>query len=95
MKTFCKSDGWLFATLFYFQNRKLKLSSLIEIGNVLNHAIFELDQINGGLSRLEIEEFIQFKNGCCSFTPKGKLFYKAHRKRFESCSPSCGGRLGS
>lgn len=87
LKTFSNSDGWLFASLLYVQRRKLNLSHLIMVGNTLNHAIFSLEQINGGLSRLENEDYICFKKDRLFVTQKGKQFYKTHKKCFELCIP--------
>lgn len=88
MRTFFKSsDGWLFSTLMCLDKRKLNLSALISVGDTLNHSIFTLDQINGGLSRLESEGFIAFKGNRMFLTTKGKQFHKTHKKRFELCIP--------
>ena len=83
---FHKSDGWLFYTLLCHGSfHKLKLSNLISIGSTLNHAVFTLEQINGGMSRLEQDGFIELKNDRVYLTKKGKLFYKVHKKRGELC----------
>ena len=84
-KYFQESDGWLFATLNCFGLRKLKLDTIISIGNTLNHAVFTLDQINEGLSRLEGDGFIEIRNSRIKFTPKGKNFIKSNKKNFEPC----------
>ena len=87
MKKFRSSDGWLFCTLKCHHKKKLSLLSLISTGDTLNHAIFDLEEINGGLSRLENEGFVALKNNRIFITPKGKEFHKAHRKKFELCIP--------
>ena len=87
LETFLSSDGWLFVSLLYFQRRKIRLPHLIMVGNTLNHAVFSLEQINGGMSRLENEDYISFRKERLFVTQKGKQFYKTHKKRFELCIP--------
>ena len=82
---FQASDGWLFSTMLSFHRRKLSLSKLIVLGNLLNHCIFTLDQINDGLSRLESEGYISFEDKRVFLTPKAKEFHTANKKRFEPC----------
>ena len=85
MKYFQSSDGWLFCTLRCLHKKRLSLGSLISIGDTLNHAIFELEEINGGLSRLENEGFFSLKNNRVYITTKGKKFHKQHKKLFDLC----------
>ena len=84
-QNFASSDGWLFATLKILENGPLKLKHIISIGDTLNHAIFTLDEINEGLSRLESEQFIQIGKGKVYFTDKAKAFIKNNRVKFEGC----------
>ncbi|MDE7394796.1 MAG: hypothetical protein K2M95_01585 [Clostridiales bacterium] len=83
-ENFRSSDGWLFACL---SNGKLDLYHIISTGDTLNHAIFKLDEINDGLSRLESEGFIEIIGSKLKLTKKAKLFIKNHHKRFELCIP--------
>ena len=82
---FQASDGWLFFTLLSLHRRRLSLAHIIVLGNLSNHAIFTLAQINGGLSRLEREGYILFENGRMFLTPKAKAFHKANKKVGEPC----------
>lgn len=84
-KYFEASDGWLFATLKCMGKGNLKLKNILSIGDSLNHAIFTLDEINNGLSRLESEEFIIVDNLKFHFTKKAKDFIKSNSKKFELC----------
>lgn len=81
---FESSDGWLFATLLCLKNKVL-LKDIISIGNMLNHAIFSLEQINNGLSRLESEDFIEIEKPYIYKKDKAKMFVKKNKVRFESC----------
>lgn len=84
-KYFEKSDGWLFATLKHFSRwEKITLYKIISIGDMINHAIFTLSQINDGLSRLESAKYIVFENCKIKFTIKAKNFIQSHHKRFET-----------
>ena len=78
------SDGWLLASV---GSGKLNLYHIISNGDMLNHAILRLDEINDGLSRLECEGFIEIVESKLEYTKKGNLFFKTHRKRFELCIP--------
>ena len=85
-KYFKKSDGWLFATLKYFRKwEKINIYKIISTGNMINHAIFTLNEINDGLSRLISENYIELKNNYVKITMKGKNFIKSHQKNFELC----------
>ena len=50
------SDGWLLASV---GSGKLNLYHIISNGDMLNHAILRLDEINDCLSRLECEGYIE------------------------------------
>lgn len=78
---FESSDGWLFATIQ--GSKKLSLFNIISSGDMLNHAIFNLDEINDGLSRLESEDYIEIKGSCVQVKDKSKLFIKNHKIRSE------------
>ena len=77
---FTESDGWLFYTLYGF--RKLKLYDLISSGDYLMRAIFTLEEINQGLSRLVSEEFLEIKDRRLFWKPKAKQLHKVHTKFF-------------
>ena len=77
---FTESDCWLFYTLHC--HRKLKIYDLIRSGDYLMRAIFTLEEINQGLSRLVSEEFLEIKNQHLFWTPKAKQLLKAHTKLF-------------
>ena len=77
---FTESDGWLFYTLHCL--RKIKLYHIISGGDYLNRAIFSLEEINQGLSRLVSEEFLEIKKQRIIWKPKGKQLLKAHTKFF-------------
>lgn len=81
---FTNIDGWLFATLKLMNKRKLKLNSILTTGDILNHSVFSLEEINNGLSRLESEGFIEFINNKMILTGKAKNFIKSNHRSFES-----------
>lgn len=80
-QTFDISDGWLLSTLI-ISGKKSTLKDIVLIGNAVNHAIFTLGKINDGLSRLESEGYIVFKNSVY-LSDKAKTFDKKNKKRFE------------
>ncbi|MDE6660322.1 MAG: hypothetical protein K2J93_00675 [Anaeroplasmataceae bacterium] len=77
---FTESDGWLFYTLYGL--KKLKLYHLISSGDYLMRAIFTLEEINQGLSRLVSEEFLEIKEKRLIWKPKSKQLIKANTKFF-------------
>ena len=85
-KYFEKSDAGLFATVKLMNKRKLLLKNLLRMGDTLNHAIFTLEQINNGLSRLESENYIEFVGNKIYITEKAKRLINSNRKGiFEPC----------
>lgn len=83
---FEKSDGWLFSTLKCFrENEKITLYKIISIGDTINHAIFTLNEINEGLSRLISDNYIELENDHVKITMKGQKFIKFNRKKHELC----------
>ena len=84
---FKHSDGWVFWCL---GNGKLSINYLycmIMRGDYVNRAIFNLDEINDGMSRLESEGYFEIINNKVKLTKKAKAFKKEHHIRFELCIP--------
>lgn len=55
------SDGWVFITLFQYDSewKKVDLTNMIAQGDMLNHAIFTLDELSNGFRKLQIKELIK------------------------------------
>lgn len=46
------ADGWLFvAVMMAAHSQDPRLTDIIEVGDAINHAIFSLDELNGGFGR--------------------------------------------
>jgi hypothetical protein len=58
-----RSDGWVYASI----TNGCNLDSIISYGDVINHSIFNYDELNSGLNRLLTNELIVIDK---------KLFYK-------------------
>ena len=77
MEKFKPSDGWLFATLMRWSNYSLK--DVISTGYAKNHSIFNLDEINDGLSRLIAFGFASITGKKVKATAEAKQFFAQHK----------------
>ena len=65
------SDAWLLlAVLFASQEKAAPLDQIIAAGDYINHAIFNPDELEGGLSRLLAGKFIRERQGKFTVTKK-------------------------
>jgi len=76
---FEKSDGWL---LYSFSSKFSDLRSIISTGDQCNHAIFNYDELNGGLLRLIQHGFAEESMGKFRITKKGRSFVRKIRFPF-------------
>jgi len=83
MAKFHSSDGWLFVSLRLKGNNTLK--EVISAGDILNHAIFSLEEINAGLSRLNASGLVKIENKNIIVTSEGALFFSQNNNADEGC----------
>lgn len=83
MNRFEHSDGWLLVSILYCA-KKANLDDIIAKGDMINHAIFTLKEINEGLSRLVNEGFIEVNDKKIILTREAKTFDKKNKKLFEN-----------
>jgi hypothetical protein len=80
---FLWSDAWLVMAICYAGPRGsvASLESIIGVGDGINHAIFTLSELNGGLSRLQRAGLITVCENGFSMTPAGeKLVIPSSKK---------------
>ncbi len=66
------SDPWLLLAIVYAYHQKdSSLSNIIGNGDLINHAIFSLQELQGGISRLINSEYVFEKGG--QFLPTDKI----------------------
>lgn len=76
------SDAWLLLAVIYAGNEGANLERIIEVGDGIEHAIFNPDELESGLARLTSGGYINEKNGIFSATPKVlKAFLKTTSPR--------------
>lgn len=64
------SDAWLLLAIVYAGRGKATLEKIIAVGDGIEHAIFNADELESGLARLTAGGFIREKNGVFSATTK-------------------------
>ena len=64
------SDAWLLLAVIYAGNEGANLERIIEVGDGIEHAIFNPDELESGLARLTSSGYIKEKNGVFHATPK-------------------------
>jgi hypothetical protein len=64
------SDAWLLLAVIYAGNEGANLERIIEVGNGIEHAIFNPDELESGLARLTSSGYIKEKNGVFYATPR-------------------------
>ena len=69
------SDAWILLAIVYAGNKGATLERIIAVGDAINHAIFEPNELESGLARLTLGGFIKEKNGVFSTTAKVKKAY--------------------
>jgi len=68
IKKFNWSDAWLLLAIVYASNGKpgATLEKIIALGDAINHAVFNADELESGLRRLTSGKYIKEENGCFS-----------------------------
>jgi hypothetical protein len=67
------SDAWLLSAIYGATlGGDPTLSRVIGTGDFVNHAIFTLAELNGGLSRLQKNDYIHIQDGMYRLTRKGE-----------------------
>ena len=69
------SDAWLLLAVIYAGPGGANLEKIVAVGDVINHAIFNPDELESGLARLTFGGYITEKNGVFSATSKVKRAY--------------------
>ena len=69
------SDAWILLAIVYAGDKGATLERIISVGDGINHAIFEPNELESGLARLTSGGFIKEKNGVFSATVKVKRAY--------------------
>lgn len=83
LSTFEISDMWLLLSIG-FSKKGSALAAIIKTGDYLNHAIFTLDELNYGMSKLIFNGYVKKQKEHFLTTPKAKSFYKTYKKIFEN-----------
>ena len=68
------SDAWLLLTIIYASSGETQatLERIIAIGDAINHAVFNRDELESGLARLTAGGYIKERNGIFSVALKVK-----------------------
>ena len=74
------SDAWLLLSVIYAGGEGADLERIISVGNGINHAIFNPDELESGFARLTSSGHIKEKNG--TFLPTLRV-----RRAFAKMSP--------
>jgi len=69
------SDAWILLAIVYAGDKGATLERIISVGDGINHAIFNPDELESGLARLASGGLIKEKNGIISPTVKVKRAY--------------------
>ena len=64
------SDAWLLLAIIYAGDEGANLERIIEVGDGIEHAIFNADELESGLARLTENGYIKEKNGVFYAMPK-------------------------
>jgi hypothetical protein len=64
------SDAWLLLAIIYAGDEGANLERIIEVGDGIEHAIFNPEELESGLARLTSTGFINEKNGVFHAAPK-------------------------
>ncbi len=76
------ADSWLLLAIIYaYQRADSSLSNIIGYGDFINHAIFSLEEIQGGISRLIKSGYVVEKNKEFFPTDKILISYKKLPKK--------------
>jgi len=73
------SDAWVFMALFQYASewKKIELSNIIAQGDMLNHAIFTLEELNNGFRKLQIKGLIKIKGDQIILSDEGLKIKKS------------------
>ena len=77
-------DGWLLLSIGNAKKGST-LEEIISTGDHMNHAVFTIDELNYGMTKLIVNEYVVKKNNRFIWSEKAKMFYKTNRKLFEGC----------
>ena len=77
-------DMWLLLSLG-IGKRGSNLKEILGSGDMLNHAVFTLDELNYGMSKLVYNGFVKQANGRYYPTNKAKDFLMKNEKENEGC----------
>jgi len=69
------SDAWLLLAVIYAGNEGANLERIIEVGNGIEHSIFNPDELESGLARLTSSGYIKEKDGVFHAAPKAMRAY--------------------
>ena len=69
------SDAWVFTSiLLNHSSRSVSLQQIVGTGDVINHAILTVDEINSGINLLLSAELIELKDKDVLLTKKGSQY---------------------
>lgn len=69
------SDAWLLLAIIYAGDEGANLEKIVAIGDFIEHAIFNPDELESGFARLTAGGYITEKNGVFSATTKVRRAY--------------------
>jgi len=69
------SDAWLLLAVVYAGRDGATLARIIEVGDVIEHAIFNADELESGLARLTSGGYLKEKKGVFFATDKVRRAY--------------------
>lgn len=75
------SDAWLLLAIIYAGSGGATLERIIAVGDGINHAIFNPDELESGLFRLTSGGYVKEKSGVFSATSKVKRAHAASPHR--------------
>ena len=76
-------DCWLLLSIG-FNRRGTPINQIVASGDMYNHAIFTLDELNYGMSKLIENGYVEKRKDRFVLTRKAREFYKANKKS-EGC----------
>ncbi len=75
------SDGWLLMSVLWCGDDGADLSTIIGVGDMLNHAIFNLEELRDGFRRLLAAGLVAEENGQFQATVSAREMYQKIRRR--------------
>lgn len=82
-------DAWLLLSIMYSkkENGTFELKQVIKIGEIIEHAIFEYEEINIGINRLVSTDYLSEREGTLFVTMKALTTLKTLEEREGIASP--------